>query len=157
MNKLSTFIIFAFIFTIASCKSDPTTKDHKQKYELSKEDREALIQKEITHWELAKLKNLGNFQNDLSSRYIGYFGTHVLNAASTANAFADVTFTDYRLSNIKVLPVDGDVAIIYYIIERDIVDKNGIAWSPKVAASATYVKEGKEWKTIFYQETRMAE
>ncbi len=157
MQKFTTLCFSLVIIIFAACKSEGSATDYRLKYELSKEDREALIQKEITHWQLAKLKNLGTLQNDLSSRYIGYFGTHVLNAASTANAFADVTINDYRLSNIKVLPVDDDVAIVYYILNRDIVDKNAVAWSPKVAASATYAKEGEVWKTIFYQETRMAD
>ncbi len=89
--------------------------------------------------------------------YIGYFGTTALGPDATVATFKDTDIRSYRLSNIKVLPLTDNAAVVYYILDRDIVDGSGNPWAAKVAASETYVKVGKEWKAKYYQETMLEE
>lgn len=151
MLKIS-LIIIGSAFLFSSCR---TTTKTETVAAISAADEKTLLEKEISHWEYAKLKNLGTLRNTLANDYAGYFGTNILNADATVDVFKNADVRSYRLSHIKVKPVTDNVAIVYYMLDRDIVDTDGNPWADKVAAAETYVKTGKEWKAVFYQETRM--
>ncbi len=150
MNKI---LVMAFVIALASCKSNTTTTATGSV--LSAQDEQALIRNEITHWELAKLKNIGNFRNQLAPDYIGYFGTHTLNADGTAEIFKKVQVQSYRLSQIKVKGLSSDAAIVYYVLNRNVTDPEGNAWVADVAASSAYAKRNGKWMIVYYQETEM--
>ena len=122
---------------------------------LTDAETKDLIRTEISHWEFAKLKNLGTLRTQLDNGYIGYFGTTALGPDATIETFKTADVRSYRMSSIKVLPLNSDAATVYYILDRDVVDNAGNTWAPKVAVSETYVRVGKEWKAKYYQETLM--
>lgn len=145
-------LIITSVIVISACKSNSKKQNIPS---ISATDEKTLIQTEISHWEYAKLKNLGTLRIGLADDYMGFFGTNILTADGTINVFKNSDVRSYHLSNIKVKPVTDNVAIVYYTLDRDIVDANETPWAEKVAASDTYVKKGNAWKSVFYQETRV--
>lgn len=138
--------------SIYSCNSNQSTTNAT----LATADQQSIIQQEITQWQLAKLKNMGNFQNNLASDYLGYFGTHTLDRFATVEAFKKSVVYSYRLSDIHTKNLDGNAAVVYYILDRNIIDTTIDApWTPRVAASAIYVKQNGKWLSSYYQEMRM--
>jgi len=58
------------------------------------------------------------------------------------------------MKNIRVKPISGDVAIVYYLMKAEWYWASGKPMPRvNVAAAATYVKRNGNWYATFYQET----
>lgn len=155
MTRFFTIISLLFTLLTGACSSNQNAdKKTKQAAPLiSAEDNKSIINREISTWQFAKIKNIQGLQRILADDYTAYFGKTTMGAADVIKTFQSSTIYNYRMSNIKVKPVSNDVAIVYYDLEQDITDMNGDPWAPKVASATTYSKRNGEWKAVFYQET----
>ncbi|MFZ1530164.1 MAG: DUF4440 domain-containing protein [Ferruginibacter sp.] len=157
INSLPFSIVgLAFILTACSQKQEAGKPVQLKQPVISAADHKAIINREISTWQFAKIKNLQGLRLILADDYLAYFGKTTMNAADVIKTFQTSTVYNYRMSNIRVKPVSNDVAIVYYDLEQDITDINGAPWAPRVASSATYAKRNGEWKAVFYQETPVA-
>ncbi|MDB5202229.1 MAG: hypothetical protein JWQ27_1638 [Ferruginibacter sp.] len=147
-------------FSLFSCKPNntetatTTTNANVVKVPvISAADNKYIIDRERSTWEFAKLKNLAAMREILADDYIGFFGKNIVHPNESVQMFQQSTVNSYRMYNIRVKTVTEDVAIIYYELQQDILDQNGVPWTPNVAASSTYVKRNGKWYSVFYQET----
>ena len=147
-------VALAAIF-ITSCKNNtqPAPVAPAPVPVLSAADSKKVIEREISSWEFAKIKNLPALREVLADNYIGFFGTNTMRANDVLRLFQNSIVRSYHLSNIRVQPVTDNVAIVYYELNQDIMDANGDTWTPHVASSSTYVKRNGVWHAVFYQET----
>ena len=149
---LQTCIVVLSIVAIASCKNN-TQPAQPALPMLSQADSKKIIDREISTWEYAKIKNLPALREILTDDYIGFFGKNIMHPNDVLRLFKNSIVRSYHLSNIRVQPITADVAIVYYELNQDIMDASGDAWTPNIAAASTYVKRNGVWHSIFYQET----
>ena len=154
MRFIPFFVISLAVFLTACSQKKETAKPVQQKLPvISAGDQKAIINREISTWQFAKIKNMQGLRLILADDYLAYFGKTTMNAADVIKTFQTSTINNYRMSNIRVKPVSDDVAIVYYDLEQDITDINGDPWTPKVASASTYAKRSGQWRSVFYQET----
>ncbi len=146
-------ISLAVLFSACSQKQETGKIVQQKQPVISAEDRKAIINREISTWQFAKIKNMQGLRLILADDYLAYFGKTTMNVADVIKTFQTSTIYNYRLSNIRVKPVSDDAAIVYYDLEQDITDINGDPWTPKVASASTYARRNGQWRAVFYQET----
>lgn len=145
-------LIFALIVSVAACKQKKGAPVLTVPV-LSEADNKDIITRELSTWEFGKTKNFNGLEKVLADDYMAYFGKNMMTKTDIIKTFQNSLIRSYHLSNIKVKPVTDDVAIIYYLLDQDVMDINGDLWTPQVASASTYVRRNNTWQSVFYQET----
>ena len=143
------------VLTLSQCKESTKTSTTTNKTplpQMTKEEGQVIISREINVWEYSKSKQYDKLREILADDYVGYFTTGNMQPSSVINLLRKSTFTDYHLSNINVKPIANDVAIITYNVLQDVTGEDGVKWVPEIASAATYVKRNGIWYSVFYQE-----
>jgi hypothetical protein len=154
---MATFKAFIFsaliIFSLSQCKqSTKTTTKTQVLPQMSKEEGQQIITREINVWEYSKTKQYDKLREILADDYIGYFNSGNMQPSDVINLLRKTTFNDYHLSKINVKPIAENVAIIYYNVIQDVVGVDGDRWIPEISASSVYAKRNGIWYATFYQE-----
>ena len=145
-------LIPAVIFCLCQCRSSAPKSGAGAVPQMSKEEGNIIIQREISVWEFSKTKQFDKLREILADDYIGYFTSGSVQPSEDINLLRNTTINSYHLSNITVKPVADNVAIIYYTVDQDVVSATGEKWIPQVAASSVYAKRNGVWYSVFYQE-----
>ena len=154
MTTFKAFLLSALvIFSVSQCKQTTSTKTTTQVLpQMSKEEGQIIISREINVWEYSKTKQYDKLREILADDYIGYFTSGSMQPSDVINLLRKSTFNDYHLSAINVKPIADNVAVVYYNVMQDVVAADGDRWIPEIAASAVYVKRNGIWYSVFYQE-----
>ncbi len=142
---MATFKAFIFsalvILSLSQCKlATKTTTKTQVLPQMSKEEGQQIIAREINVWEYLKTKQYDKLREVLADDYLGYFNSGNMRPSDVINLLRKTTFNDYHLSNINVKPITEDVAIIYYNIIQGVVGADGDRWLPEFSASSVYAK-----------------
>ena len=70
-------------------------------------------------------------------------------------AFKDVKVESMTASDMKVVPIDENAAIVTYKLEQKGTFQN-MPWPPVVYASTVWMRQGGTWQAIFHQESTAA-
>ncbi|MFN0082877.1 MAG: nuclear transport factor 2 family protein [Ferruginibacter sp.] len=157
MATFKAFIVSALvIFLLSQCKqSSKNTVKSPALPQMSKEEGQLIITREINVWEYSKTKQYDKLREILADDYIGYFNSGNMQPSDVINLLRKTTFNDYHLSKINVKPIAEDVAIIYYDVAQEVVGVEGDKWIPEISASSVYAKRNGIWYSTFYQEMPM--
>lgn len=115
-------------------------------------DRDALIAKEKQVFEAFKAKNANAFATQLTEDFIGVDDTGVLGKAAEVKSVSDADIKDFRLTDIKVVNIDKDAAILTYKITQRGTYK-GESIPTTVFGSSVWVNRDGRWFAVFHQET----
>ncbi len=149
MKRFLSIIMTGLLISFFSCKNNRTSISN----EFSDKDRREIIDRETETWEYSKTKELDKLKEILADDYVGFFGRKTMNETDVIKSLQKATLKSYELIDVRIKPITKDAAIIYYIANQIGVAEDGIPWTPKVAAAATYVKRNETWYSVFYQET----
>ncbi len=116
----------------------------------------ALEQKEKAGWEAFKNKDKKAFADLVTSDYTAVLadgkGEHSRQA--TLDAMADITITDYSLSNFRLTSLGPNSAMLSYAAAAK-YSINGQNQDGKLAVTDVWVKRGGQWKSLRYHETEV--
>lgn len=154
MATFKAFIISALvIFSLSQCKQKKKiTAKPLALPQMSKEEGQLIITREINVWEYSKTKQYDKLREILADDYIGYFNSGSMQPSDVINLLRKTSFNDYHLSKINVKPIADDVAVIYYDVLQDVSGADGDKWLPEISASSVYSKRNGTWYSVFYQE-----
>ena len=117
-------------------------------------DSNATLSKlETQGWELFKNKDK-KWGSLCAPEYTGVFADGSVNNLSQAlQAMSSFTINHYSLSDIKVVPLGPNAAVVNYTAAVNITSSGGKPQDEKLAVTSVWVKRGGQWKNIRYHES----
>jgi len=104
-------------------------------------------------WDAIKAKNWDAFAAALADDAVTVTGGGVSDKAQTVEAVKKLDLTDYALSDVKVLKLDADAAVITYTsTSKARYDGQPMPDTPS-RDSTVFVRRGGKWLAAFHQET----
>ena len=117
-------------------------------------DLNGTLQKlETQGWELFKNKDK-KWGSLCVPEYTGVFSDGSVNNLSQAlQAMTSFTINHYALSDMKVVPLGPNAAVVNYKANVNITGNDGKPQDEKLAVTSVWVKRGGQWKNIRYHES----
>lgn len=118
---------------------------------VSQADLEA---KEHQVWDAIKAKNWDAFGGMLSDDFTFVAGDGVSDKAKTLDALKKYDLTDYTFSNVKLVKVDDDLAVLVYdSTEKSTYDGHPTPPDTTLHNSSAWANRGGKWVAVYHQET----
>ena|ERR1051326_3705541 len=112
-----------------------------------------IVKLETQGWELFKNKDK-KWGSLCTPDYSGVFADGSVNNLSQAlQAMSSFTINRYSLSDVKVVSLGPDSAVISYTAAVNLTTNGGKPQDEKLAVTSVWVKRAGQWKTIRYHES----
>jgi hypothetical protein len=113
-----------------------------------------IIEKEKGQWELYKNKQVDDLRKNEAVNYRGAYPDGIKDKDKDAQASLAMDMKSYSVSDFFVTFPNPDTAVMTYksVVNGSVKGKDA---SGTNYSSAVWVKEGGEWKSLLYTETRL--
>ena len=139
---LAAFLVLLFAGIAAA--QTPAAKPADSNVALSKLEKQG--------WELFKNKDK-KWGSLCAPEYTGVFADgSVNNLAQALQAMSSFTINHYSLSDMKVVSLGPNAAVVNYTAAVNITNSGGKPQDEKLAVTSVWVKRGGQWKNIRYHE-----
>jgi uncharacterized protein (TIGR02246 family) len=115
--------------------------------------QEAITGMERRAWEAVKARDTKAFSDIFAADGMMTDGSGIVTRAGFLQTLSDLTISEYTLSDIKVMMIDKDSALIIY--KADVKGSfKGQAFPPNATyVSSIWTKRGGKWMAVYHQET----
>lgn len=128
------------------------TAQDKMKMMKPTADEQALMMMERTAWANLIDKKYDNFDKLLADDYQGVYPAGTMSKAEETAMVRKMTFKTADVSDLKVMWIDKDAAIITAIVKADIVDADGKANNQTARTMTVATKRGGKWLIVYHSD-----
>ncbi len=118
-------------------------------------DKAALEAKEKAAWQAFRDKKPDDFKKHVSADLVAVYAEGVMNLQAELDAMSKTTMTSFALSDINVVAVDDNTAVVSYKAKVE-AKMDGKDRSGTFNAATVWVMKDGEWRAVFHTDMKAA-